>query len=376
MLDGELRAEAVTVAEQRSQEPAARASRAVPAPRRSFWRSTTAFNEIGVFAALVLMVVFIGGFNPGFLSQDSLVNVSQQAAFFGIMALGMVFLLSMREIDLSVGAIYSLTAILAAVLIGDGMNPWLAAAVGVLAGVGLGGVNGVLSNVLKISTIIVTLGSLSMYRGLTLIISGGRTVADLPREHAFFRVAGGSALGIPAIVWALLVLTVALSVLYRSTRFGFVVRAIGSNEQAARLSGIPIERVRLLALMLTGGLSGLAGVFTLAFFQSADTSLGLGYELLVIAAAIIGGTALSGGSGTVLGALIGALMIAVIRSGLIQFGVTANWSTFATGAVIIAAVALDALIRRRRTVSMTGKPAAWLPAWRRRGNSQREKEEE
>lgn len=314
---------------------------------RSVW-DRLSFSEVGIVVALVTMVAVTGAFHPRFLALDSLVNVGRQAAFFGIMALGMVFLLSMREIDLSVGSIYVLTIVFAAVLIQRGADPWLAALAGVVAGVLLGAFNGVLANALRIPSIIATLGTLSMYRGLAMVLTDSRPIGNLPRDHSFFTVAGGSYLRLPVSVWALLTLTVLLAVAYRRTRFGFVVRAIGSNQEAARLTGMSIERTRLLALALTGGLCGVAGMLTLAFFQSGDPTLGQGYELLIIAAAIIGGTSLAGGSGTVVGALLGALTIGVIRSGLIQFGVTPSWSTFATGAVIVGAVTLDGFIRRRR----------------------------
>ena len=323
------------------------ANEARPA-RRGVASRVIGLTEFGVLLGLAVMVGVIAAFHPNFLSTRSLANLTQQASLYGVMALGMVFLLSMREIDLSVGAIYAVCIIEAAVLMQGGMNPWAAAAIGVGIGIVLGAVNGVIANVIKIPTIIVTLGSLSMFRGLALVLSDGRTIGGLPREHPFFTVLGGRWLGYPVAFWVFVGLTIALTVLYRLTRYGFVVRAIGSNEHAAHLSGIKIGRIRLVTLMLMGGLSGLAGMLTLAFFQSADSSLGTGYELLVIASAIIGGTGLAGGSGTVVGALLGALMIAVISSGLIQFGVPANWSVFATGVVIIVAVGLDSLVRRRK----------------------------
>ena len=315
---------------------------------RAVGRRIAGFNELGILSVLILMCAVIGIFHSEFLARDSLTNIAQQASLYGIMALGMVFLLSMREIDLSVGSIYGLTIMCSAILMSDGLNPWLGALLGLVIGAALGGINGLLVYSLKIPTIIVTLGTLSVFRGLALVLSANRFISGLPRENSFFRIFGGSLFRVPASVWAFGVLTVALILVYRSTRFGFVIRAIGSNEQAARFSGIPIARVRLQALMLMGLLCGVSGMLTLAFFQSADPNLGVGYELLVIAAAIIGGTGLGGGSGSVLGALLGALMIGVITSGLIQFGVTQNWSNFATGIVIIGAVSLDAFIRRRR----------------------------
>ena len=305
-------------------------------------------DEFGVLVTLAALFAVIGIFRPRFLDPDSLTNVATQASFFGIMALGMVFVMTMRDIDLSVGSIYGLTLTATGLLMQSGVDPWVAGALGIAVGTGAGLLNGVLINTLRITAIIVTLGTMSIYRGLTLVIADGRTVAGLPRTTPFFTILGGDFLGVPVIVWAFAVATIVLSVLYRSTRFGFCVRAIGSNPAAATLSGISIPRYRLAVLALSGTLAGVAGVLTLAFFEVAHPSVGIGTEMFVIAATIIGGTALTGGSGSVIGAAIGALIVSIIRSGLIQFGVTANWSAVATGAVIIGAVALDTLIRRRR----------------------------
>lgn len=306
-------------------------------------------SEIGVFTALVILVSIIGAFNPNFVSVSSISNIGEQAALYGMSALGMVFLLSMREIDLSVGAIYGLTITAAALLMKAGIDPWLAAMAGLIAGVALGAVNGLAANALKIPTIIVTLGTLSMFRGLDLVVTHGQAVSGLPIRHPFFTELGGTPLGVTVSVWIFVITAAILTVVYGSTRYGYLVRAIGSNEEAARWSGIPINRIRLITLMLVGGLTALSGMATLAYFQSSDPLLGGGYELQAIAAAVIGGTGLGGGRGSVVGALLGALLIGVISSGLIQFGVTGDWSTFLTGAVIILAVALDGLIRRRQT---------------------------
>jgi ribose transport system permease protein len=212
----------------------------------------------------------------------------------------------------------------------------------------LGCLNGLIANVFRVPVIIVTLGTLSAYRGFATVISGGSGVAGLPLDNSFFQRFGGDVLGIPVAVWAVIVVGVGLTVLLRSTRFGAAVRAVGSNHQAARFSGIPIARTRLLALTLVGGLAGFAGVLSLAYFQSADPTVGGGFELQVIAAAVIGGTAVTGGSGTVPGALIGALIVAVINSGLVFFSIPGNWSSFVTGVVIVVAVVLDGIVRRRK----------------------------
>lgn len=324
------------------------ASRARDGGRPSPLQRVGSVKELGAIVALLTLVVVIAAFHPYFLSRSSLINVGQQAALYGIMAVGMVFLLSMREIDLSVGSIFAVSLLGGAVLMKNGIDPWLAGFASILIGVGLGVVNGLLTNLLGIPSIIVTLGTLSMYRGIGLIIAGGQAIGGLDTTHPFFVQLGGAFLGLPVSIWALLALVAVFSVVYTRTRFGIMVRAIGSNEQAARLSGISISSVRLAALTLTGAFCGLSGMLSLAYFGSADPTIGTGYELQVIASAIIGGTALSGGSGTVFGALLGSLLISVIQAGLIQFGVNANWAVFGTGAVIVAAVTLDSMIRRQR----------------------------
>jgi ribose transport system permease protein len=312
-------------------------------------RRLFAFEELGTGIALAALVIVIGAFHSDFLGQDVLLNTVRTAAFVAIPAYGMVFLLSMTEIDLSIGGTYAVSIIIAAKWMSS-MNPYLAAllAIGVAALMGLA--NGVLANLFRIPVIIVTLGTLSMYRGLVTVISDGKPVENIPIDSSYFTKLGGDLLGFPVAGWFVLVLGVVLTVVFNKTRFGTMVRAVGSNHQAAHFSGIPSGRIRLYALMLIGALSGLAGVLSLAYFQGADPTIGVGFELQVIAAAIIGGTAVSGGSGTVPGALLGALIVAVINSGLVFFSVDSNWSNFVTGAVIVVAVGTDALIRQRRTM--------------------------
>jgi ribose transport system permease protein len=337
------------IADEVSRETPARAVKSGPSPSLGrVVRRILGYNELGVATALALMVAVVGISHPRFLEVFSLANVGQQASFYGFMALAMVFLLAMGELDLSVGGIYVLSALVGALLIKDGLDPWLGGLACIAVGAALGGTNGLVANALRVPVIIVTLGTLSAYRGLGLIVSGSNSVGDQPLDHAFYRIVGGSYLNVPASVWAFVVATIVLSILFTKTRFGFAVRAIGANREAARLSGYPIGRIRLLATMLVGALGGLSAAMTLAFFGAADPNLGTGYELQVIAAAIIGGTSITGGSGSVIGAFMGALIISVIGAGLIQFGVSSEWSVFVTGAIIVGAVALDALVRRRR----------------------------
>jgi ribose transport system permease protein len=311
-------------------------------------------DEAGVVAVLILLVVAVSLYNHDFLRTGNLLETTRQSAYVGILALGMVFALAMREVDLSVGGTYALTIVVAAVLMRAGWNPWSAALVAIAVGAGCGFGNGLFITFTRVPSFIATLGTLSVYRGLALAISDGRQVGGVPQDSAFVAVLGGNVLGVPAAVWVLIGLAALLTLVLARTRFGGRVRAIGSNPEAAVFSGIPVDRVRIATLTLTGLCAGVAGVLTTAFFASGDPTVGVGYELLAIAACIIGGTPLRGGTGSVPGAVLGSLILSVVAAALIFFGVPINWTTFATGTVILGAVAVDATLRRLRRSSTQG----------------------
>jgi ribose transport system permease protein len=312
------------------------------------------FESNSVLVATVVLAVAIGILHPEFFTWSQIKDVLSQSVYVGILAAGMAFLISMREIDLSVGSVFGLTLIVSALLMRGGMNPWLAAAIGIVLGGGLGLVNAILVQVITIPAIVATLATLSMFRGLALALSDGQQVTGLPTQSSFFTFLGGDALGLPVSVWVLIVTGIVLTVVLRLTPFGYRVRSIGSNPEAATFSGISIPRVRVQALVLMGLLGGLSGMMGLAFFSSGDPNVGTGFELQAIAAAVIGGTPLRGGSATVVGAMFGAILLGVVNSGLVYFNVPLNWSAFATGAVILAAVSLDSLLRRRRRGQRSG----------------------
>ena len=307
-----------------------------------------------VLAATIALIVFIGIMHPDFLAWGQLKEVVQNATYVGIIAAGMAFLLSMREIDLSVGSMFGLALVVSALFMQDGMNPWLAALLGILLGCAMGLLNAVLVQFIAIPAIVATLATLSMYRGLSQALSDGEQVTGLPAENSFFTFVGGDLAGLPVSVWVMIIVAIVLTVVLRFTPYGYRVRAIGSNPEAATFSGISIPRVRVQTLVLVGGLCGLSGMLGLAFFISGDPNIGTGFELQAIAAAVIGGTPLRGGSATVVGAVLGAILLSAVNSGLAYFDVPVNWSAFATGAVILAAVALDSVIRGRRRHRRTG----------------------
>jgi ribose transport system permease protein len=322
-------------------------------PARSFLRvslrAVGSQDYIGVLIATVVLIIGIGIIHPEFLAASQLLDILSQANFVAILACGMAFLLAMRELDLSVGSTYGLTSLCAALMIHAGMPSWFGALTGIVIGASLGLANGLLIQLFRLPSIIATLATLSIYRGLIYALSNGNQVVALPLTDPFAMFVGGSFLGIPTNVWVMVVIVALLILLLHTTPFGYRVRSIGSNPEAAEFSGLPTNQVRLLAFVMMGALGGLAGMLSLGYFGSSDPNLGVGYELLAIAAAVIGGTPLRGGKATIIGAALGSILLGVVASGLAYFNVPINWTDFATGSVILLAVALDSTLRRART---------------------------
>lgn len=319
------------------------------APAAPKKRRFTMPDEVGVITALIAMMVIVGVARPRFLNPINLFALLGNTTFLGILALGMVFLLAIREIDLSVGWMFNFSAVFAALLMVAGFNPWAAAAAGILFGAGLGFFNGVLVVGLRLPAVIVTLGTYSMFQGLSLVANQGRAIVPSDTTSSFFSIVSTKLFGVlPVAALVFVVLAVAMHVVLHRTRFGYRVQAVGSNPEAARYAGIPTGRVRLQTLVLMGALCGLSGVMYVGFRGAIDPQEGSDFVLVVIAAVIIGGTPLSGGHGTIVGAVVGMMIIQVISSGLIFFGIDATWSTFVTGAVIVLAVSLDQLIKYQR----------------------------
>lgn len=314
-------------------------------------------RETGVFLALLTMCVFLSVATANFLTVRNLLNVGRQVSLLGIMAVGMTFVLISREIDLSVGSIYAMSAIITGLLIVDRWNLWLAILVGLAVGTFIGLLNGWLSTFGQLPSFITTLGMLSVARGAALVITDGKPVtvnpafgAD-PKAVEIFYLLGERRIFdlIPIQLIYFLIIAFLGSVLLSRTVFGFRVYAVGGSDRAARVSGIKVFNTKILTFVLMGFLSALAGIISLAFLPSAQAGrTGVGLELDVIAAAIVGGASLAGGEGTIFGAILGVLIIGVLRNGLILMRISPFWQELAIGAVIILAVGIDKWTRVRR----------------------------
>ena len=305
--------------------------------------------ELGPLVGLLALILAFSLLSDKFLTTSNLALIAEQGAIFAIMAVGMTFVLASGEIDLSVGAIYGLASVMLAIALRDGASPVVAVLIALAVGAIAGSLNGALSVGLGVPTIVITLGTLTVFRGVTYwITDGGFPVEGFPQESWFFSLADGKLLGtVPYIVLVMAAVAVLGSVVLTRTRMGRRTLATGSNRKAATYSAIRVNRVKIGVLTGMGLLAGLAGVLGLLTVPSGDPNAGLGYELDVIAAAIIGGVKLGGGAGSVVGAVIGTYIITTFRNGLVLLGVPIFANQIVSGAIVILAVAIDRVIRAR-----------------------------
>ncbi|AXH34797.1 ABC transporter permease [Humibacter sp. BT305] len=310
-------------------------------------------REAGVFAALVLLFILGVVLQPNFAQSGNLLSVGQQISQIGIMAIGATFVIINGEIDLSVGSIYALSAITTGMAITSGVAWPLAILIGLLVAVAAGILNGLAVVLLGVPSFIVTLGSLSVFRGITLLISDGAPISlssDQPGVAEFTLIGQGRLFGVVPMQLIIFAVIAAIGIVLLSrSRLGFNTYAVGGNQEAARLVGINVKRVKLTAFVLSGLTAGISGVLGLSFLSYVQGVTGTGLELTVISAVIIGGAALFGGSGTMWGTIIGVLFIGLLQNILNINGISSFWQTVVTGLVIVAAVAADTWQRRRKT---------------------------
>lgn len=316
-------------------------------------RSFLHAREAGVLAALVLLFVLGAVLSPSFLQGGNLLSVGQQIAQIGIMAVGATFVIINGEIDLSVGSIYALAAISTGMAIAAGVAWPVAVLIGLGAGVIAGLLNGLAVVLLGVPSFIVTLGSLSVFRGVALLISDGAPISlnsDQPGVAEFGLLGQGRLFGIIPMQFLFFLFVAAVGVVLLSrSRLGFNTYAVGGNQEAARLVGINVKAVKVSAFVLSGLTAAIAGVLGLSFLSYVQGVTGTGLELTVISAVIIGGAALFGGSGTMWGTVIGVAFIGLLQNILNINGISSFWQTVITGLVIVAAVAADTWQRRRKT---------------------------
>jgi ribose transport system permease protein len=310
-------------------------------------------REIGVLLALIALLIAMRFLSPYFWKSTNIFNVLRGMSTIGIMAIGQTMIIVTGGIDLSVGSVLAASAMLTARLMFlEVVPPWVAVFLGLAFGTLLGLTNGLIITKLKVNPFITTLGMLSIARGLTYLLASGLkgTVAsNVPMRDEAVNFLGGGYVGpVPVPVIEMIGLVIAFSLFLKYTVLGRQIYAVGSNEQAARLSGVPVTLVKIFVYSVTGTLCALAGIMTAGLLATSATNAGVGIELSVIAAVVIGGASLQGGEGTIVGAVIGAAIIAVLRNAFILLHFPIYMQTITIGVVIILAVAADQLRHRNR----------------------------
>jgi ribose transport system permease protein len=321
-------------------DPVAPASAPMPAPGRR-WSIPDSWRQYIIYLGFVAIFVFfaITLYDKGFLAPNNLLNIVRQTAMIAVMAVAMTFVLSSGEIDLSVGAVAGLASVTAAMAIGAG-GIVFGIGVGILTGIAVGIFNGLLTTRIGIPSFLATLAMMGIARGAAMWVSDTAAIPVLNRDYTYL-FGGGNVGPVPTLLIWMLIVAVIGHVVLRHTTFGRKVLATGGNETAARYSGVNTASIKFRVLVISSTAAALAGMLYAGRLHSGRFQLGEGDELSVIAAAVLGGTSLFGGMGTVVGTIVGALMIGLINNGLILMGLEFSQQLIARGAIIILAVAIS-----------------------------------
>jgi ribose transport system permease protein len=316
---------------------------------RSFRSRVLLAQETWIVLAILVLGLVVSMISGKFATPGNLLNVFQNACFIGIMALGMTPVIISGGIDISVGSILGMCG----VTLGIVLNADMPLAVGIVAtlvmGIACGAFNGAIISYVRLPPFIVTLATLSIGRSLALVITNNEVFYEFGRStDGIIALGGGYSFGLPNVVYALIIGVIILHFLLTMTRWGRYLFAIGGNEAAARLAGIPVDLIKVSAYAFSGLMVGVTAIFLVGWLGAVTNSIGTGYELQVIASTVIGGASLTGGFGTALGAAIGAILVEVIRNALLIAGVNPFWQGTFVGSFILAAVLLERIRSLRR----------------------------
>ena len=315
------------------------------------------FEGLGLTIVIIALAVIFSLINPRFATVVNFINILTQSSYYVIIAVGMTFVITNAGIDLSVGSLLALVTVIGFELIKEGMHPGLGVLVMFALGTVLGGFTGFLVAYVRIPPFIATLGMMASLRGLALLHSAGNMHYGLPSSLTWFGQGAVAGIPVPVIIAFLFALFGAW--LFNHTRFGLHVRAIGGNREAARLAGVPVNRIELMVYALMGLITALGGLIMIARIDSTQATIGTSMEIHVIAAVIIGGTSLFGGRGTVYGTVLGALLLSMMTNALVIAGVDYFWQLVVMGAIVLIAVAINNLREHRVSVLATF-PRSWF----------------
>lgn len=312
------------------------------APKKSLASRLVGTQEAWIALAILALGLVVSLIAPRFATSGNLLNVFQNACFIGLMALGMTPVIISGGIDISVGSILGLCGVTLGILCNAGSPLGAAIPAVLLLGVACGMVNGAVIAYLRLPPFVVTLATLSIGRSLALVVSDNQVFYEFgTATDALLALGGGATFGLPNVVYALILGVIVLHFLLTMTRWGRYIFAVGGNENAARLAGIPVELIKISAYAFSGLMAAATGIFLVGWLGAVTNAIGTGYELQVIAATVIGGASLVGGFGTAIGAGIGAILVEVIRNALLIAGVNPFWQGTFVGSFILAAVLLE-----------------------------------
>jgi len=312
-------------------------------------------REIGIFVFTIFLVAVVSLRSPYFLTADNFIDILLDIAALAIVAIGQMMVILTRGIDLSVASVLALSGMVVGMTVSShwGMPPLLAVLMGIALGILAGGLNGLLVTRGRVPPIIATLGTMSIYRGLVFAVSGGAWVDAAEMPDSFKWLARGTTLWVPNLVLFAALVAIVFYYFLNHTRIGREIYAIGSNPDGARVVGIRVNRVLFLVYMLSGALSGMAGVLWVSRYASAQSDSAMGFELQTVAAGVIGGVSTLGGSGTIPGVLLGSLLLGIIINALNLVRISPFWKLAMQGLIIILAVVSDVLISRRLQRALT-----------------------
>jgi rhamnose transport system permease protein len=317
--------------------------------------------EALLLVAIVGVGIWSATLSPFFLERANLLDLVTPYVFIGLMAFGLSFVVVAGEIDISVASILAVSVVCFAQLYDAGTNVWIAAALGLVVATALGRVNGVLVGILNLPSLAVTLGTLAAYQGLAFVVLSGEGVADFPARY--LELGGGYIRNeLPVALLVFLGLALLLALLMHATRFGRYLFAIGSNREAARYSGIPVARVRVLVFGLSGLMAGIAGVVYVGYFGSARADAGQGALLDVVTAVVLGGVDIFGGSGSIAGVLLALVLVAELRNGMQLANLGGDTQNIVIGVLLLAAILARNVIRAAQS---GGFRTRWLRLGRR-----------
>ncbi|SER40046.1 monosaccharide ABC transporter membrane protein, CUT2 family [Faunimonas pinastri] len=306
---------------------------------KNFASSHTVRQYGGIVAALIVLCVIFSVANPRFLQVNNFLNIMQQVTVVAIAAFGMTYVILLGEIDLSVGSIIAVAGMVGAQCFAFGLGFVPTVVITLLSGVVMGGINGFVSAKMRLPSFIVTVATMGIFRGVVSLPTGGLPAPI--NNDTWLLLSIDDLFGVPLMVWILAVLFVFNWVLLSKTVFGRRAYLTGGNREAAIYSGIRVDRLKIVIFMISGVMSAISGILLSSRLSSAQTNSGMGYELDAIAAAVLGGTSLAGGAGSMIGTLLGALMIGVINNGMNMLSVPYFYQLIVKGVVIILAVWLD-----------------------------------